>query len=239
MAFVHQALFGYDRGHRLLAHSLPRGFDVVLNECDRRSDLSGYLPGALVRDWTSYVRGWPVGEWYAFARTYHNRSAPRLGTCWSHVLLVQIAEWSKLADPGTIAWAHRSPDDGVFDLRSYAEPLDVAPRDVALVEASVDLLNVCYIGGQRGQRTALQIAHSSLVRREPFVLVAATDIGCATEGESLVRRVWPTLPERVRAESSFNTLALGRSLASLSVCPPSSVGDVLYGNAATVVKHRA
>lgn len=235
---VQQALFGYDRGHRLLAHSLPRGFDDVLGACDRRSDLSGYLPGALVRDWTSYVRGWPVGEWYAFARTYHNRSAPRLGTCWSHVLLVPIGAWSELADPSVLAWAHRNPDDG-FDEQSYVCPLDVEPRDVAPVKPDDTLFDVHYIGGQRGQRTALQIAHSSLMRREPFVLVAATDLGCATEGEALVRRVWPTLPERVRAESSFNTLALGSSLASLSVCPPSSVGDVLYGNAATVAKHRA
>lgn len=88
-ATVHQALYGYSRGHRLLSSSLQIEADAgrllrVATDMSFEGRSGSYLsvlPLASIR-MQAFVRTWPAGSWM------------RPGSVWSHVLLV---EWSDLA----------------------------------------------------------------------------------------------------------------------------------------------
>lgn len=106
MTALAQTLHGYERGHRLLA----RGGDVSDDELavlDRLSDLSGYLPGGLIFD--HYYSGFPCGRYYAFACTWLDTAAPRLGTVLTHTLLVPLEQMASTSDLFGFAALHRRP----------------------------------------------------------------------------------------------------------------------------------
>lgn len=88
-ATIHQALFGYSRGHRLLSSSLPiesEAARVLRVATDMRFE--GYS--------NSYLSVFPLASvrMQAFVRTWPAESWMRPGAVWSHVILL---DWSDLA----------------------------------------------------------------------------------------------------------------------------------------------
>ena len=94
MAIIHQALHGYQRGHKLLAASLPlpEAADQLMLVL---SDLSGTreAPG-----YETYLTGYPLDDtsMYAFARTWMAPELSRPGCVWTHTLLVPLQSVGQL-----------------------------------------------------------------------------------------------------------------------------------------------
>lgn len=104
---IHQAIHGYDRGHRLLASSVkvPSGDADLLA---RLSDLSGaMIPGLNVEP---YLTFFPSGQFYAVSRTWLDESAPRTGCVFTHTLLLSREDWGTMPCPRLIEPLFKKPD---------------------------------------------------------------------------------------------------------------------------------
>ena len=100
-----QALFGYDDGHRLLTSSRP-----IAAETKRllRTLTDAAFEGAATTYLT--VQPLPSENVQAFIRTWRADDWNRPGSVWSHVLLVEHSELSKMTGLGGIAAAFRRPE---------------------------------------------------------------------------------------------------------------------------------
>jgi hypothetical protein len=97
---IHQALHGYNHGHRLLAASHDMA-DEDLRLVDRLSDASGPRP---IPGNDGYLTGYPLpsGAGYALARTWYVTDAPRPNVVLTHTLLLPSAALN-LARPSALA----------------------------------------------------------------------------------------------------------------------------------------
>src|SRR5438309_1743147 len=93
---LHQAVFGYDSGHHLLASSL------ALSSESRRAlavitDASGPWPAA---GFDQVITGMPLVKepYYALFCTWPAPEMPRPGCVWSHVLLIEFANLARIID---------------------------------------------------------------------------------------------------------------------------------------------
>jgi hypothetical protein len=124
----HQALFGYDGGHQLLAASLPlpteaRHFLAVA------TDLSGSAPARGFNHSFTGV-GLPGTNFYALFCTWLAPEMPRPGCVWSHVLLIDLADVAELRDLAALRTAFLRPLQ-TPRLEVFSNPLGFAdtPRD--------------------------------------------------------------------------------------------------------------
>lgn len=97
---IHQALHGYNHGHRLLAASHDMA-DEDLRLVDRLSDASGPRP---ITGNDGYLTGYPLpsGAGYALAMTWYVPDAPRPNVVVTHTLLVPPAALN-LTSPSALA----------------------------------------------------------------------------------------------------------------------------------------
>ena len=123
---IHQALYGYRRGHELLAGSirLPSSASDLVT---RLSDLSGSTTSGW--EFTSYITGYPVigSPFYAIARTWEDKMAARAGCVLTHTLLVPIELWKTASNPMDFAELFV----GEKELRNeeqFKKPLHIQPN---------------------------------------------------------------------------------------------------------------
>ena len=134
---IHQALLGYDRGHRLIASSLSIGTKskhALLQFSDRSINVQK-IPEI------GYLTGYPLIEdgLYVLAKTWAAPEMPRPGCIWTHSLLISFTELAQISDPRVLLDAFRRPADGPGSM-DYATPAIVnmnsgykfAPIDVSL-----------------------------------------------------------------------------------------------------------
>ena len=182
---IAQTLHGYAQGHRLLA----RGGDIresELNELDRLSDLSGYLPADA--SFTAYHTGFPCGRYFAFACTWPDHDAPRRGTVLTHTLLIPIERWIEHADPFGWSALHKRPASA-DEHDTYSAPLSDEPSTLEpskLTAAELRGLLALWFG--QGERPVLW------VDERPSLHVART--------------LWPWLWPDLRRLFAFCTFAL-------------------------------
>lgn len=120
---LHQALHGYDGGHRKLFISTqlrPRDEKTLLS----LSDSSG--SGAHIPD-TGYLTGYPLVEsgYYALARTWSAPNMRRPGCVWTHTLLVNFTDLARIENLAGLNALFRNPSLG--GTPSYAAPLPLPP----------------------------------------------------------------------------------------------------------------
>jgi hypothetical protein len=127
--YIEQAVFGYDQGHRCLAHSFPQlslEEPKPIYQADRSSDLTGYLPFGTRRD-TWHSRGFHVDGWYVLMRTWHDTEGEaiglRSGCCWTHALFILDRIVHELPDYLWLGGLFRRPVRG--DYSSYGEPIHI------------------------------------------------------------------------------------------------------------------
>lgn len=121
----HQALHGYDDGHRLISSSLP------LDAPDARvmlvmSDLSG--PGVKPPS-DGYLTGYPLEKSgrYVLARTWAAPEMPRPGCVWTHSLIIENADLARIMSARTLLDAFTHPS--VAGLQSfYGTRVSVSPQ---------------------------------------------------------------------------------------------------------------
>lgn len=99
---IHQALYGYELGHRLLcASNMPDRYADNLAQhptslAERCSDLSGHIPYGF--EWDRYHTGWWLrDDLYALSMTVNDRTCPRLGCVLTHVIFLAVADVSQCA----------------------------------------------------------------------------------------------------------------------------------------------
>ncbi|WP_146610193.1 hypothetical protein [Rhodobium orientis] len=114
-------LFGYDRGHRLLASSrgVPKTLaSKILGDTDWDSrvptKVDGYLSARPVRDEKSYV----------VLKTWRAPEMPRPGCVWTHVLVLSEADLSRISDLKVLAAFIKRPDR-TDDFTFYRNEVDV------------------------------------------------------------------------------------------------------------------
>lgn len=122
---VHQALHGYNDGHRLISSSLP------LDASDARvmlvmSDLSGsgMKPSA-----DGYLTGYPLEKSgkYVLARTWAAPEMPRPGCVWTHSLIIENADLARLMSAQALLDIFTRPTG--IDVRSaYGDPVSMSPQ---------------------------------------------------------------------------------------------------------------
>jgi len=128
---VHQALHGYNDGHRLISSSL------MLETFDARvmlvmSDLSG--PG-LKPSPSGYLTGYPLEKTgrYVLARTWAAPEMPRPGCVWTHSLIIEIADLAKLMSAQCLLDAFLRPNDGNMRIHYGVEiPLSPKPNPTSI-----------------------------------------------------------------------------------------------------------
>lgn len=105
---LHQLVHGYEHGHRLLAGSvvLPREEQDLVT---RLSDLSGGMLSSetLVPYLTVYPL--PSKTYYAIAKTWPDREAPRAGCVLTHTLLVPMELWKSTTNVTVFSTLLRLP----------------------------------------------------------------------------------------------------------------------------------
>lgn len=97
---IHQGLFGYQDGHRLLATSGELDAEsaiTVLTLSDLATSSSDVGPGY----WTGVPL--PRIKSYALIRTWLAPEMPRPGCVWSHVLYIKSADMGRIPDLGAVA----------------------------------------------------------------------------------------------------------------------------------------
>ncbi len=121
-----QCLFGYDRGHRMLASSLPMPKEVarrllVASDFSVPADAGGLDPS---------LSGFPLPEVsrYALSATWPAPEMPRPGSVWTHTLLVTFGQLARIDDLADLAAAFQRPLPGKPFSR-YGEPLELAAAE--------------------------------------------------------------------------------------------------------------
>lgn len=116
---IHQALYGYDRGHQLLASSIAIPPDLQLRLLSMTDpniedpESSGQLTGSpLNQSWYALIQSWPAGE------------VSRPGAVWSHVLLIPAASLVDISNAAALLGLFHRPSGvlgGGLDLIPYRQ----------------------------------------------------------------------------------------------------------------------
>ena len=191
---IHQALYGYQDGHRLLASSteLPQGTSRLLLPLSDGPDLQIKVPMA------GYMSGYPVSEIEAFAlsMTWPAPEMPRPGCVWTHVLLIDSGVLGAIHDPcGLLECFHR-PEGPEPDRTSYSAPLSYEAGKRAPSAKGGDL--------------SLSLLYWLYMSMEPLVLRAEERSLGELEVLSLWGQQWPELREGF----SFVSIASTREVSS-------------------------
>ncbi len=182
---VHQALYGYRDGHRLLASSctLPSDAARALLVLSDRSGPS--LPSAF--DGYLTATSLPELPVYALCRTYDAPELPRPGCVYTHALLIEWADLSRLPDLRWLAWLHRRPPAELDDT-TYLEPIHAVPEPAQKSEWT---------------RAAVESLLAALYATPEHALVLPADNGA--QWESLVLATWSQMWPRLRRHFRFST----------------------------------
>lgn len=151
---MHQCLFGYDDGHRLIASSLPLG-----TETTALTELSDLAPGTVFGGSDGYWSGVPAPgiHRYALMRTWPAPEMPRPGCVWTHALLIEPTTLGRLPDLMALTALASRPTNR-SDTERYRELTTLDPgcaplrtgtpagEDVGFV---ISLLEALYADGDR------------------------------------------------------------------------------------------
>jgi len=118
---IHQLLYGYKDGHRLLSGS-TKPVDKSARTLLALSDLSGQ--GGVVEE-KGYITGYPLPHMraYAFAITWLALEMPRPGCVWTHTILIDFSDLACIEDTSFLKLFRRPL--GLNDIHAYSKPLTV------------------------------------------------------------------------------------------------------------------
>ncbi|QSF53563.1 hypothetical protein [Brevundimonas fontaquae] len=148
---VHQALFGYEDGHRLLASSL-RLSPTLTSSLTVASDLA---PDVRFHGTDGYWTGFPLPElkMYALMRTWPAPEMPRPGCVWTHVLFVDIEILGTTRELGAFTHLVQRPQADWTKARySNALPFNAEEHGLARIPTAYkradEILSVIYHPGR-------------------------------------------------------------------------------------------
>ena len=130
MLKIHQAIWGYSNGHRLLASSMPLS-NQSIKILEPLSDLSG---PEMISPFDGYLTGYPLlaDNLYALSKTWYASEMRRPGCVWTHTLFLEYKSESELKEIN-IDSLFRRPDCATENWLSYythpVEPTDASHLD--------------------------------------------------------------------------------------------------------------
>src|SRR6266496_4432603 len=206
---LHQAVFGYDAGHNLLAASCTLSAEsrrtlAVLTDAPGPWPTSGF---------DLIFTGTPLPDmpYYALFCTWPAPEMPRPGCVWSHVILIELADLAGLADLGELCHCFRRPSKTVD--QKWRDPLHfVVKRDIAAPIAR---------GLQRDCQRFLAALYAK--PQLPFVAEALNAETYADLVFALWSQQWPRLRRNFRfSTGSFADRGRVGAAFDLQVTPTSS-----------------
>jgi len=126
---IHQCLFGYQDGHRLLASSIPFP-EEVSSLLLWLSDLAPGLNNLSIQE--GYWTGMPLShiKYYALMRTWLAPEMPRPGCVWTHVLLISFTDIARFSDLSVLIAHVKCPVNTAIDLGMYSKPIVLIPPPI-------------------------------------------------------------------------------------------------------------
>lgn len=186
---IHQLVFGYDDGHRLLGGSCDLGASTL----SRLLGATDAAPGS-IRDRLVTGMPLPAEDLYALCFTWSAPDVQRPGAVWSHVLLIGYEELAAKDAPILLAGLARRPSAG--SLETYNDPLrqSPSPRQSALQVNMGVLSRVLAVTGHEGGR-------------------GATTVKDLAEAERALLAIWQAQWPALRMSFSFATRDAVRATA--------------------------
>lgn len=138
---LHQCLFGYEDGHKLLYSSVrlpPDAEALLLLQSDLR-------PGLISADQRGYFTGIPLSsaKCYALMRTWPAPEMSRPGCVWTHAILIKFSDIARFENLGALRDLFSRPPSGV-----YTTPLEVNPK-IRPVPTTINAIDSGYLNGLR------------------------------------------------------------------------------------------
>lgn len=120
---IEQTLYGYNKGHGLLASSFPVRPNNDSSLMSVLSDWTGFR-NELGED--SYMTFYPLsnGEKYAFAKTWYAYEMERPGCVWTHTLIVDLKDMDRNFDFRVLNDYFRRPQKDEYDFYQHKIEID-------------------------------------------------------------------------------------------------------------------
>lgn len=120
---IEQTLYGYNKGHGLLASSFPVRPNNDSSLMSVLSDWTGFR-NELGED--SYMTFYPLsnGEKYAFAKTWYADEMERPGCVWTHTLIVDLKDMDRNFDFRVLNDYFRRPQKDEYDFYQHKIEID-------------------------------------------------------------------------------------------------------------------
>jgi len=120
---IEQTLYGYNKGHGLLASSFPIRPNNDSSLMSVLSDWTGFR-NELGED--SYMTFYPLsnGEKYAFAKTWYAEEMERPGCVWTHTLIVDLKEMDRNFDFRVLDDYFRRPQKDDYEFYQHKIEID-------------------------------------------------------------------------------------------------------------------
>lgn len=120
---IEQTLYGYNKGHGLLASSFPVRPNNDSSLMSVLSDWTGFR-NELGED--SYMTFYPLsnGEKYAFAKTWYAEEMERPGCVWTHTLIVDLKEMDRNFDFRVLDDFFRRPQKDDYEFYQHKIEID-------------------------------------------------------------------------------------------------------------------
>jgi len=131
---VHQSLFGYQDGHRLLASSFP----LPEEDASTLLMLSDLAPGLRLPLNEKYWTGTPLPSknFYALMCTWTAPEMSRPGCVWTHVLMVSFADIARFPDLSILTKYVRRPSVA-SGFKMFNEPILLTPSSIELTYSQI------------------------------------------------------------------------------------------------------
>ncbi len=188
MITVHQMLHGYKLGHNYIQGSvvLPSSHDM--DKIATLSDWSEYVGVDGMRD---YVTAYPLDEspYYVVAKTWYADAMRRPGCVWTHSLLIQKEDLSKITDFCNLLSLFEAPISEKDCFESYSSPL-VLIDDVIGAETKLSEI---------GENSAAELYEYLLSSSPTFILSEFT----STQSQELLLSLLNYLPVEILTNKSI------------------------------------
>jgi hypothetical protein len=195
---VEQAVYGEvaGRGHGLRISSTKAPIAATIAS---RLDLPDAVPQG-VRNWSPFVRGFPIDGYYILARTFLDSSATRGGMVLTHALIISLDDICETENLASFFGRLRS---SAADCPNSVETLELDTTDSEYA-TTTDLISVANALATLGLAPVVQLG---VERFEPLVI-------------SLWNNLWPALRRTFAFRLSFDPKDLVEQPIPMLVCTP-------------------
>jgi hypothetical protein len=189
---IEQALFGYEDGHRLLAYSVeipPEAERAILPLSDG-PDLQVAVPAE------GYISGYPLplGECFAFSRTWPAPEMRRPGCVWTQVLMIANADLDSLEGLSGLTACFQRPEGPDPDLAPYRQ--------------TVELQRFPATQQSRSDKSSEALLFWLYTKQDPVVVFSETRVNSERQMLAIWDQQWPEL----RRSFSFTSIATTREI---------------------------